>query len=258
MNAAQFLEALPHLAFQAVLVMCRVGACGMVLPGLGETEVSSTIRLGLALAVVALLLPGLESSLPREPETIAATLQLVGTELAIGFWLGWLARLMVFALTIAGQTIGFFIGLASVLTPDPTVGSGGTAVGRFLGMAGTVLVLSTGLYAIPLRALAESYEVLPAGGPLALGGAAETVAAATAASFSLALRLAAPLLLLSLLLQMGSGLLARVAPQAQVYILAAPAQTLAGVALLAVILPALLAHWAEAARAAFALLPGLG
>lgn len=258
MNAAQFLEQLPHLAFQAVLLMARMGACGLVLPGLGEIEVSTRIRLGLALAIVALLLPGLEAQLPREPEDVATALRLVATEVAIGLWLGWLARLMVFALSIAGQAMGFFTGLASVLTQDPTIGSGGTVLGRFLGMAAAVIVLSTGLYAIPLRALAESYTILPAGAPLPLGAAAEAVTAATAASFNLALRLSAPMLLLYLLLQMGSGLLARVAPQAQIYILSAPAQTLAGIALLALLLPALLAHWAEAARAAFAILPGLG
>ena len=65
-------------------------------------------------------------------------------------------------------------------------------------------------------------------------------------------------MLLSLLIQAVAGLLGRVAPQTQAFILAAPAQVAAGLALLALLLPALLAHWAQAAREAWQLLPGLG
>ncbi len=257
MSGAEFLEALPHLAFQAMLLLARMGACGMVLPGLGEQEVPVTVRLALALAVVALLLPVLGPQLPPEPQDIATLFRLIAIEIAIGFWIGWLARLMVYAVQIAGQAIGLMIGLSSVLSQDPTMGEGSTALGRFFGLAAVSLLLASGLYALPLRALAESYTLLPVGAALPAGPAAEAVAQASAASFTLALRLASPLILLTLVLQMGSGLLARIAPQAQVYILAMPAQSLAGIALLALLLPALLAFWGEATRAGFALLPGL-
>jgi flagellar biosynthetic protein FliR len=251
-------DTLPVLAFQAVLLLARLGACGMVLPGLGEPDMPATVRLGLVLSLVVLLFPALGDALPPQPATIGATLVLVATEIGIGLWIGWLARLAMLALTIAGQAIGFLVGLASILTQDQNQGAGGTAMGRFLGLAGAALMLGTGLYAVPLQALADSYRLLPAGNPLPMGAAVDTVSAATAASFGLALRLASPFLLLSLVLQVASGLLSRAAPQAQVYVLTSPAQTLAGLALLATLLPVLLGHWLEAARDGFALLPGLG
>ncbi|MFC7612072.1 flagellar biosynthetic protein FliR [Teichococcus aestuarii] len=70
MSEAEWLGQLPLLAFQAALLMARIGACGMVLPGLGEADVPATLRLGLALAVVALLLPVLAPGLPPEPAGI--------------------------------------------------------------------------------------------------------------------------------------------------------------------------------------------
>ncbi|MFC4166248.1 flagellar biosynthetic protein FliR [Teichococcus aestuarii] len=258
MSEAEWLGQLPLLAFQAALLMARIGACGMVLPGLGEADVPATLRLGLALAVVALLLPVLAPGLPPEPAGIGGLAALVATEVAVGLWLGWLARLASFALVTAGQAIGFLIGLSSLLGQDPVQGAQGLATGRLMGMAAAILALSTGLYALPLRALAESYALLPAGAPLPAGPAAEAVVAATAGSFALAMRLAAPLLLLAVLLQAGSGLLARAAPQAQIFVIAAPAQTLAGSALLAALLPLILEHWLAAAQAAFSVLPGLG
>jgi flagellar biosynthetic protein FliR len=84
------------------------------------------------------------------------------------------------------------IGLQGLLVADPELGGQGTALGRAFGLAAACLVLGTGLYAIALQALVQSYEVLPAGAPLPAGAAAEAMAEAGAASLALALRLAAP------------------------------------------------------------------
>ena len=46
------IETLPDLAFQAVLVLARIGGAVMLLPGLGAPEVPATIRLALVLALV--------------------------------------------------------------------------------------------------------------------------------------------------------------------------------------------------------------
>jgi len=117
-------------------------------------------------------------------------------------------------------------------------------------------VLGTGLYALPLRALVDSYALLPAGAPLPLGEKAEAVAQAVADSLALALRLAGPLVLAAMLGNFGLGLLARLAPQVQVFAAAQPAQIILGLLLLGLLLPAILAVWTAAAEAGFGLLAG--
>lgn len=257
MTEAEFLAALPALAFQAVLVLARFGAAAMVLPGIGEQEVPTTIRLGLALALVAVLLPVVAPGLPPSPATIGETLRLLLVETAVGLWIGGLARAATFALIMAGQATAAMLGLASVLVPDPQLGASGTALGRLFGLAGVVLMLASGLYALPLRALAESYAVLPAGGAFPAGDAAEALALAAAGSLALALRLAAPFVLGAVVFNLALGLLSRLAPQVQVYFVAIPGQILAGLALLALLLPTMLALWTETAAEGFAALPGL-
>lgn len=248
-------EALAPLAFHAVLVLARIGGAVMLLPGLGEAEVPATIRLALVLALVALLLPVQAPLLPPMPDAPSGLLRLVALETATGLWLGLLARLVALALAQAGQVTGLMIGLASPLQGDAMLGAQGVALARLLALLGAVVVLGSGLYAIPLRALAESYAVLPPGAPLAAGPVAEAVAAAAGESLGLAIRLAGPFVLLAVLGNLALALLARVAPQVQVFILAAPAQILAGILVLALLLPALLATWQEAAREAFLALP---
>jgi flagellar biosynthetic protein FliR len=249
--------ALPELAFQAVLVLARIGGAVMLLPGLGAPEVPATIRLALVLSLTALVLPLVQPGLPPQPAEMPGLLRLVALETAIGLWLGLLARLVELALAQAGQVIALMVGLASPLQTDPAIGAQGTALSRLFGLTATVLVLATGLYALPLRALAESYAVLPVGGAVGFPDQAAAVAQALADSLSLALRLAAPLVLASILGQFALGLLARLAPQVPVFMVAAPGQILAGLLLLALLLPDLLGSWLTAAREGFAALPGL-
>jgi flagellar biosynthetic protein FliR len=117
-------------------------------------------------------------------------------------------------------------------------------------------VLSSGLYAVALRALADSYALIPAGAALPAGFAAESIAAAGAAALDLALRLAAPFVIAAVVLNLALGLLARLAPQVQTFFVAIPGQILGGIALLALLAPPLVATYAEALRAGFATLPG--
>ncbi len=130
-------------------------------------------------------------------------------------------------------------------------GGQGTATGRLFGLLAAVLVFNTGLYALPLGALAESYAVLPPGRGLPLGEGAEAVAGAVAESFGLALRLAAPLVLAAVLGQVALGLVARLSPNLQIYAVAGAGQILAGLLLLALVLPALVPVWAAAVQDSF-------
>jgi flagellar biosynthesis protein FliR len=244
------LEELPALAFGAVLVAARVGGAVMLLPGLGEPEVPPTVRLSLLVALVALLMPPLAPSLPAQPAAVPELARLVATESLIGVFLGFLARVAVLALAQAGQVAALMIGLSSPLQTDAVFGGQATATGRLFGLLAAVLVFNTGLYALPLGALAESYSVLPPGEGLPLAEGAEAVAGAVAASVGLALRLAAPLVLGAMLGQVALGLAARLAPNLQIYAVAGAGQILAGLLLLALVLPALLPVWAASVHEA--------
>jgi len=250
------IRSLPTLAFQAALLFARLGAAVMLLPGLGEQEVPPTIRLGLGLALVALLLPPLAGGLPPAPEDGGTAMRLVAQEVIVGLWLGGLARLIAMALSLAGQMIAALIGLQGLLVADPTLGGQATALARALGLATAVLVLASGLYAIALRALVESYALIPAGAPLPTGLVADSVAASGAAMLDLALRLAAPFVIGAVVLNVALGLLARLAPQVQTFFVAVPGQILAGIALLMLLAPPLIGTFAGALEAGFQSLPG--
>lgn len=255
---ATLLAALPSGAFAFVLVLARVSAAVMLLPGLGESDPPPMLRAGLAGAVTLLLLPLVQPLIPPEPVALVPAAGMVMAEVVTGLWLGWLARVLVLALPMAGQIAAYMIGLANVLEPDGGLGAQSTALGRLFSLAATVAVLASGLWALPVAALAGSFRLIAPGALLPAADSAAAAAAAVAWGFALAVRLAAPFVLASIVWQVASGVVARLIPRLQVYFLAMPAQILGGLLLLALLSGALLAAWQDAVRAGFDLLPGLG
>jgi len=247
-----------HLSAQAfafMLVVCRCAAAVMLLPALGESDPPPMIRAGIAFALAVLLTPAISGDLPPMPQNFLKLAGLIAGELLAGGVLGWLARLVALALSAAGQIMSLATGHSSVLQPDPMLGAQASALGRMFSLAAPVVILSTGLYTLPLTALAGSYHVFPAGGMVPPGDLAETALRAVAASFSLSLRLASPFLLISLLWQTGLGLLSRLVPHIQVYFAAMPAQLLGGLLLLALLGGSIVAAWSSATQDAFSALP---
>jgi len=257
MTEAEWLAALPDMVFRAVLMLARIGAVVMLMPGLGEQEIPANIRLGLGLALVMVLYPVLSPALPAAPDSVGEMLRLTLIEIVIGVWYGGLARLVTLAMNMAGQLFALLLGLSQMLVPDPAIGGQNAVTGRFFTLISVVLLLSSGLYALPLRALAESYAVLPVGQGFLAGPGAEAMAAAVGQSFIVALQLMAPFLLLSVVLNVAFGLLARIAPQVQIYFLVVPGQIVLGLLLLALLLPAMLGIYASIARETFLALPGV-
>ncbi len=182
---------------------------------------------------------------------------MVMAELTSGLFLGWMARLAVTALPLAGQIIAVVGGHASVLQPDSVLGPQGAAVGRLLSLAAPVLMLCQRPVRAAIAAPSPQLSRDPGRGVAAGGDTAQTVVTAVAACFALALRLSAPFVLASIVWHITLALLGRLVPNLQVFFLAAPAQLLGGLVLLASLAAALLAAWQEQTAASLRLLPGL-
>ena len=228
----------------------------MLLPGLGEADPPPSVRAGLALALSLLLLPVVAPLVPGQPEGIAAA-GMIGAELLVGTALGWLARLPAIALSICGAVISTVTGLSSVIQYDPALGAQTSSLARLLGLMAPLLVLSSGLYALPLTSLAESYHVLPPGSVMPAGPAAQSMQQAVTACFALGVQLSTPFLLSGLVVQAALGLLARLVPQLQVFSVAIPGQILGGLFMLGLLSSPLLSAWSVSVTASWSTLPGL-
>ncbi len=247
---------LPDQAFAFALLLARTGCACMMLPGIGEAELPAMVRAGFAVALSALLLPVVSPLVPAIPANGMGAGFMVVAEVVTGLWFGWLTRLLILALPIAGQVIASLAGWSSVLQPDAVMGGQASAISRALALAAPVALLASGLHALPLAALAGSYRLIPPGALLPAADSLQQVVAAMGVAFALVLRLAAPFVLGGMIWQAALALLSRLVPQLQVYFVAMPGQILGGVLLLAVLGSAMLTLWLQGAHAGFLLLPG--
>ena len=233
----------PEWAFALMLVISRVGSLCMLLPGLGEAEVPMNIRAGMALLLTILVLPLLAQDLPAMPASLISLLSWIAGEIMVGLWLGWLARLPMLALPIAGQFAAGALGLSNVLQPDPLLGPQSSALSRLLGLAAPILMLTSGLYLLPLTAVVTSYRLFVPGAWLAGGDLALSVTDAVSDSFALSLQLGAPFVAAGMIWQIALGVTARLVPQLQVYFAAMPGQIMGGLVLLGLLSAGMLESW---------------
>ena len=245
-------------AFALLLVLARVGGTFALLPGLGESSAPTVIKAGLILTLSILLLPMVQPLLPPRPATELALALMILAEMLNGIWFGWLARVLTTSLPLAGQFISDFTGLSNVLVPSAGLGSQTSAVSRLYEVAIPALVLSTGLYMLPLSALGGFYRLVPPGTIVGASDSAAVTISVVAESFNLALRFASPFLLVGVAWNVAIGLMARLVPRLQIFFVAMPGQIGIGLLLLAALAAPLLAAWMEAMRSGLAALPGGG
>ncbi len=232
----------------AVAIFLRVGACFLVLPGFGEQMIPVRVRLGAALAITLFLAPALHGVLVLDGIVPPATAFL--SEAIAGLLLGLALRLLVHALQIAGTIAAQSTSLSQIMggaTPDPL-----PAMGAILMLGGITLAVLSGFHIHLVETFIQSYEILPFGnlpGPRDVAGwGVDQVRN----SFSLAMSLAAPFLIASLLYNVALGVINKAMPQLMVAFVGAPAITWGGLVLLMVTTPFILPVWLAAFEGAVA------
>jgi flagellar biosynthetic protein FliR len=210
----------------------------MLLPPIGDANVPSRVRLMLALALTMALAPTVSSAYPAlAPRTMAELVLMIGQEVTAGIMIGSLARIIMSAITVAGNMTANQMGISYAESLDPTQhGQQGVVIGNFLSMLAVVLIFSANLHHLAIGAVAGSYHLIPPGASLPTGDMAELCIRIVSGSFSLGFQLAAPFIVFGFAVNTGFGVLARMQPQLQVFFIAAPFNILVGFTVMTLIL----------------------
>ncbi len=215
--------------FAFILIFSRIGSAVMIMSGIGDSFVSTEIRLLFALALSFVVTPALAPSLPAPPDTAVGYILLVGSETILGIFIGTVMRTLMAALDTAGMIISMQTGFANVMVLNPTAGSQGSIAGALYSMAGTVLIMVTDLHHLLLATIFQSYELFPASSSLPdSGNMLDVIARIVDLAFKTGFQMAIPFIVIGIVLQLGFGILGRLMPQIQIFFLALPAQVMIG------------------------------
>jgi flagellar biosynthetic protein FliR len=236
---------LPALGAAFILVFARTGTMIMLLPGLGEQNISARLRLTIALVLATILLPLHRNAYHIDTSALAPALVMLVEEILVGVVLGLTARLMISALEVAGSVIAQQLGLGFVTAVDPTQGEQGVIVGNFLTMLAVTLFFATNMHYLVIAALNDSYTLFEPGEVPSTGDVAALVTQTVSGAFRVGIQLSAPFLVFGLLFNIGLGVLSRLMPQMQVFFIAMPLSILLGLLFLLLVLGSMMGYFLD-------------
>ena len=208
---------LPFFTLTWMLAFARISAMLMIFPAFSSASFPVRLRVALA-AVLAYLI-----SLPLPSMTVASLglnsiIGLLAVEISIGVLLGFVSRMVFFAVESAGHIIATEMGLMMTAEFDPFNSSRTDAPSTMLAFLAITLFFSADMHHWFLMGLQRSFDFLPIGAAHLNSETVTDVLAHSSRIFTQATLLAAPLIAVSFVINIVSSVLGRAVPQINVFV----------------------------------------
>jgi flagellar biosynthetic protein FliR len=220
---------MPDFFLTWFMVFVRAGAMLSIFPIFSAAAMPVRLRIALAGFLAMLTLPGV--SLPEGffASDLVGFVGLIIQEVCFGLLLGFVCRLILFAMALAGHYIGAEIGLqlGSLIAPGESTPSSTPSV--MLQMMMIMLMFSLDIHFELLMGFQQSYQVLAIGGGGLSNELFDEVTLLCARTFTVALRIAAPLIAVSIVVNLLMMVMGRTIPEVNVFIMKFSVGILVGV-----------------------------
>ena len=225
------------------LALIRISAFFFTWPLFSQFTVSSPIKVLFSLAVTACVLPSVSrAGLPKDAIEVGL-MWIAAKEAFVGLFLGFISRLLFYAIEAGGNVISTSMGLSSATVFNPASGSNSTVLEKFFLVIATLLFLALNAHHSFLTAIVESFTAVPISPTgidlAALGverGGGQMIQQVTIAG----LKMAAPVMVVIFFLNVAMGIIGRAVPQINVLVTSLPVNIVAGLLVLVVTLPAMM------------------
>jgi flagellar biosynthetic protein FliR len=199
-----------------MLVFLRLSAFLLALPFFSMASFPVTMRVAVGALGALLIAP----VLPPFPLTHLDFISLLGVmiqEVSIGLLLGFVSRMIFYAVEIAGAIISSEMGLNLAAIFDPANQESSQIAGTILTFLATVVLLTLNLHHWMLLGFVHTYDVLPAGSAHLNSALFETIVAQTSHVFMVALQISAPIIAASFVITLIFSMLSRAVPEMNVF-----------------------------------------
>ncbi|CAN5119265.1 flagellar biosynthesis protein FliR [soil metagenome] len=216
------------------LIFCRIGSCLMVMPGMSTARVPLQIRLFTAIALSLALAPSLIDPVRATAGNAVPSvlLILIVTETIAGSVIGLLGRLFFLALQFAATAIANFIGISALPGVPIDEPEAMPALVSIITLTATALFFVTDQHWEMIAGLLASYTAWPVGFVFNAQWGLVQMTDQLRDTFLLALRVCAPFLIYTIIINLAIGLVNKLTPQIPVYFISMPFVVAGGLALL--------------------------
>ncbi len=170
-----------------------------------------------------------------DPQVLSVVVQQISVGIAIGF----AVRVVFSAVELAGEVVGFQMGLNFAAFFDPAIGAQSSAVARFFGQMTSLLFLAMNGHLMVLLAIHQSFKTFPVSRNFLEALASVQLYRLGADLFASALWIALPMVGMLMFVNLALGIVSRVAPQINIFAVGFPITLVVGLICIAMTLPML-------------------
>ncbi len=203
------------------LVLCRIGACLMVMPGFSSARVPSRVRLFIAIALSTAVTPMILAGENIGEKAAIDLAPLIFNEVLIGSIIGLVSRVYIAALEFTGASISSYIGLQG-LNPGIETDDAAPALSLLITATATLLVLLMDLHQVLITTLISSYSRMPIAASADPQTSLHIVTTAIQTAFFLGLQVSGPFIVYGILVNIMFAILGKLIPQVPSFFVSVP------------------------------------
>ena len=200
-----------------ILILVRVSCFVYIAPFYGMSNVPNQVKIGLS-AMIALLVSGFADVSQVEYTGLIGYAVIVLKEGITGLLIGLAANVCNSIILFAGNIIDMDIGLSMVTEFDPTMNTQVTITGNLYNYFILLLLIATDMHHVILQAVVDSFTVVPINGQIfnwdSLAG---SITQYMTDLFVIGFRIFLPIFACMMILNCILGILAKVAPQMNMF-----------------------------------------
>jgi len=205
-----------------LLCLARVIALIAAIPAFAGSQIAGRIKIGLAVMTSLLIFPLMAPYTPKIAFTLTGFALLMVNEVLLGALIGLVTQMVFAAISFGGTVIGYQMGFAAANIFDPQTTQQLSLMSQFVNILALLAFLAMDMHHFFFRAIVESYVLLPPGTLDFTQGAVQELMRLASNMFVLGVKFSAPVLALLLIANLVLGILARVFPQLNVFMLSFP------------------------------------
>lgn len=216
-------------------VFIRISVIIFFLPLIGARGIPTVWKIGFSLILSLLLFP--QISLPKTyPQTTPDLLLGIASEVLFAFVLVFGVRILLAAVQMAGQYMGFQMGFSMARVLDPNEGAQSETLSEFLYVFVVLIFFTIDGHHLFIRALVTSFEEVPIHSFSLRPDIYDLMLKASGQMFVISVKIAAPVIITLFLANLCLGIVARTVPQVNILMIGFPINIFLGLAIFMLVL----------------------
>lgn len=221
-----------------LLVLVRMTGLFVVAPVFGRRNIPAYMKIGFSFFISLILVNTTAIQPAPYDDNLLSYALLIIKEFMVGLSTGFIAYITYTAIYIAGEIIDMQIGFGIVNVMDPISNIQVPVTSNVYFIISMLVLLSINGHHMLIRALFDSYKLLPPGSASFDADLADGLMNLFGTVFATGFKIAAPVVAAIFIADVALGTISRMVPQMNIFVIGMPLKIIVGLIILAITIPA--------------------